>query len=189
LALAAAALKWRILVGDVVLRLVNNLVQSTLVTFTGLISMGGYLELDLNGKTITVDHGGSAISYGYNFQGPYYSRIVGNSTIYASANFPTTAFVKFENDNGALTYQVTFDADSRAMAACVYVQVRAKVLFYTSTAFSNVASLTSGVVQVTSQAEVVSTVALATKLVQTGASIIGSAGQIITAGGTLTPTP
>lgn len=189
LALAAEAIKYRTLVGNIVLQLVNNIKVTTMTTFTGLISMGGYLELDLNGKTITVDHGGSSITYGLVFQGPFYSRIIGNSTIKASVNFPTVALVKWEYDNGGFTYQTTFDADSRAMQACIYVQERAKVLFYTSTAFSNTASLTAALVMVSAAGMAASSVTVASWSVVTGSMAITSAGVIVTSGGTITPVP
>lgn len=189
LAAAAAALTGMIITTNITVQLKEAIEITTGVVLSGLISCGGGLILDLNNYDITCNH---TSGYAITASGPFefYPRDVTGSayaSIIAGASCTGSGLVRWDVGAMGSTYNIDFDANSKAILNCIYVSNRSRITVLANTSFSNSGSLTHGEVEAATQAWISESVSLSDHYITGGAMVITSAGAILTSGGTLTP--
>ena len=138
LAACAASLQGLILIAGITVQLQEAIELTASVTFTGMISAGGWLMLDLNGYDITVNLNGQAII----FDGQYTALVRDNSSApYNSVIAKTdgncstlTYLVRWMNYANGNLYHVNLDANSETINAHLLVTNDARCLIYNGNA-------------------------------------------------------
>lgn len=144
LAAAAAAITGLILVKSITIQLSANITLTSDVTFSGLISAGGTLILDLNGYTLSIDDGCVGGIYA---RGPFTFEVTtetGTGVIAMIASSINPPYYMLNAYDGCLlkTTTITLDANSKAFIACIRT-FSAKARLYGCT-YTDGASLIKG---------------------------------------------
>ena len=121
LAAAATSLKKLILSASITLKLEEAITLTDTVTFSGMISCGGSLLLDLNNYDITINHDGDGIvadgQFSFCPRDPTYEK-----SIIAGANAgASTYLVRYYRQASGNLYKINLDANSKAIAAMLRV--------------------------------------------------------------------
>jgi hypothetical protein len=155
LAAAAAALEGLILTADIKLQLTANIDLTSNVTFKGMVSAGGRLDLDLNGFGITI---GDGCTFGIIANGPFEFIVRttnGASTIGWSATSFNPPYYMVNGQSGCLldlsgaTSGNTLTLDNNSKAATALIRIyKSRGRFY-RVAYSNLTNLTMGAVYAT----------------------------------------
>jgi len=192
LAACASALNGLIIAGcAVTIQLQEDITITSTVTFAGILAIGGYLRLDLNGHDINMNLNDEGII----FDGLNYVHIAddaaGGSQIIATGSgscSTSTRFLQYQNGCMGNIYHVEFDLNGETIKNFLYALNGARLIVADTASFVDDAGggTVTNAVKVANGAEVYGRVTLgigADDLDIVGAMVIDSDGDIHTSGG------